>query len=130
LLTNDALQNGSGKHIGVALVVEDNIMIALDIESVLQDLGVPNCFIANSVESALAVLETREIAFAVVDVDLGGVTSEEVVAALDARDLPFALATGYGEVPPGLASHGDVPVLMKPFSAETLAMVLKDIGVL
>ena len=118
------------KDIGVALVVEDNIMIALGIEAFLEDLGVSNCLIANTVESALTILDLRDIKFGVIDVDLGGVTSRDVAMALRARGLPFVFATGYGEALPMTVDFPGVPVLTKPFAFHALAAALVEVGVL
>ncbi len=52
---------------------------------------------------------------ATLDVNLNGTRSYAVAEALNARQVPFAFSTGYGEhgVDEG---HGDRPVLNKPFS--------------
>jgi DNA-binding response OmpR family regulator len=127
---DNELRTGSFSELAVALIVEDNIMIALEVEAFLEDLGVTNCFIASTVESALAILDLRDITFGVVDVDLGGVTSDDVAEALSARNLPFLFATGYGEALPIMAGYPNVPVLMKPFTPKAMATALGAIGVL
>ena len=105
-------------------------MIALDIEVQLEDLGVQGCVIAGTVENALLALDAREIAFAIVDVDLGMETSEEVAATLLELGLPFTFITGYGEDIPMRASFPQVPVLTKPFTAEALRAMLEQLGIL
>ncbi|MBT2188732.1 hypothetical protein KK488_17400 [Sphingobium sp. H33] len=104
-------------------------MIALDVEAQLEDLGAEGCVIAGTVENALLALDARDIAFAIVDVDLGAETSEEVAATLIARGLPFVFVTGYGDPVPMMASFPDVPVLIKPFKEEALRATLVQIGV-
>jgi len=118
-----------GGELGPALIVEDNVIIALEIEAFLQDHGVATCYLAGTVENALLLLEAREIAFAVVDVDLGGESSEEVALVLTERGLPFLFATGYGDTVPVLQRFPAVPVLRKPFTAATLYKMLEQVGI-
>ncbi len=129
-LPSSSSSPGSGQQsLGVVLIVEDNVMIAMDVEAQLEDLGTSGCVIAGTVENALHALDARDIAFAIVDVDLGNETSEEVAAALIARSLPFAFVTGYGEAVPMMASFPEVPVLLKPFTSDALQEMLVRIGV-
>jgi two-component SAPR family response regulator len=114
---------------GHALIVEDNVIIALEVETFLQDLGVASCFIAGTVENALHVLDARQVAFAIVDVDLGSETSEEVALALQERGLPFLFVTRYGESAPMERNFPDVPALMKPFTPAMLRTALSNLGI-
>ena len=61
---------------------------------------------------------------AVLDINLGREMSYPVADALEARKLPFLLATSYGvkELPKRLV---DVPVLSKPFGLQQLAVALR-----
>lgn len=102
----------------------------MEIEAFLEDLGVPTCFLAGTVENALLVLGAKEIAFAVVDVDLGHETSEGVAVALQARGIPFIFVTGYGNPTPMMARFPAVPSLMKPFDANALHALLARLGIL
>lgn len=108
------------------LVVEDNMIIALDTEQHLLDLGVERVDLAASNAAALAVLDDDQPDFAVLDFNLGDETSEPVAQALEARGVRFAFASGYGDVD-GLA--GDyahkVAVLLKPYSRDDLAEALR-----
>jgi two-component SAPR family response regulator len=114
---------------GHALIVEDNVIIALEVETVLQDLGVASCFIAGTVETALHVLDARQVGFAIVDVDLGSETSEEVALALQERGLPFLFVTGYGESAPMAHNFPGVPTLMKPITPTMLRTALSNLGI-
>lgn len=129
LLFSSPSPGGGEKCLGLALIVEDNVMIAMDVEAQLEDLGAAGCVIAGTVENALLALDVRDIAFAIVDVDLGNETSEEVAAALIARSLPFAFVTGYGEAVPMMESFPQVPVLLKPFTPDALQEMLAGIGI-
>ena len=108
------------------LLVEDNLIIALDTEEVMQRLGVATVRVASGVADALKTIDERKPAFALLDVNLGVETSYEIAERLMALKVPFAFATGYGEqiaFPPEFAA---VPKIRKPYSTETLRTTLQD----
>jgi CheY-like chemotaxis protein len=108
------------------LLVEDNMIIALDTEQHLLDLGVERVDLAVSSAAALAVLDDAGPDFAVLDFNLGDETSEPVADALDARGIRFAFASGYGDVDQMARDYAHkVAVLLKPYSRDDLAEVLR-----
>lgn len=108
------------------LLVEDNMIIALDTEENLRALGVPTVDVASSNDSALAIITNAPPAFALLDFNLGGETSEPIARALAQRGIAFAFASGYGEVE---AMAGDYPTrvgtLQKPYSKDDLARIMQ-----
>ncbi|WP_245259591.1 HWE histidine kinase domain-containing protein [Methylobacterium sp. 10] len=105
---------------GMVLLVEDNIIIALEGEEMLLRLGAEAVEMASSVKEAFRIISARPPDFAVLDVNLGTETSLPVAERLRALNVPFVFATGYGEgfiIPPAL---GAVPVVKKPFDIEAL----------
>ena len=68
----------------IALIVEDEIFVALDLERILTDAGYQVCAIAADRESALASVDGAEIAF--VDVNLRDGPSGPAIARAIARD--------------------------------------------
>ena len=102
------------------LVVEDSLIIALDAEGTLQDMGAAEVLIAANVTSALALLDQHEFAFALLDVNLGDEQSLPVAEALHARGTPFVLATGYGGSAEIAATYPLCPVLQKPYGHHEL----------
>lgn len=110
---------------GAALVVEDNVIIAMEAEDLLQNLGFQDCRVAGTVRDALAQLESGEIAFAMLDVNLGKETSELVAQTLSERAIPFIFASGYGE---GTALDGrfaHIPVVTKPYGEHDVRAALQ-----
>lgn len=106
------------------LLVEDQMLIALDTESMLTLGGVAKVATASSASEALERVKTELPDAAVLDVNLGGETSIPVAEELTRRKVPFVFATGYGDssmIPPALAS---VPIVRKPCDAETLLSAL------
>jgi CheY-like chemotaxis protein len=110
----------SGRRV---LVVEDEMMVLMNIEGALADLGCAAISVAATADDALALLEAEHFDVAMLDVNLGGQTSYRVADALARRSIPFVFSTGYGEH--GLESRfGDRPVLQKPYSDADLAAAL------
>ncbi|WP_409564642.1 HWE histidine kinase domain-containing protein [Methylobacterium sp. J-067] len=105
---------------GTVLVVEDNMIIALEAEEVLTAMGAETVDMAASVREALRLIETSRPDRALLDVNLGSETSVAVATKLAALGIPFAFATGYGESFRVPAELGDVPVVKKPYGADSL----------
>jgi CheY-like chemotaxis protein len=111
-----------------ALVVEDEVLLAMMIEDMLGDLGHDVTARAARLSTAVEAARTAEIDFAMLDINLNGQTSFPAADVLAARGVPFVFATGYGArilVPPYL----DRPVLQKPFSLDELRRALEGIGI-
>nr|WP_207785965.1 response regulator [Altererythrobacter segetis] len=108
------------------LVVEDEMMVVMNIEGALADLGWLGVSFAATVDDALALLEAEHFDIAMLDVNLDGQPSYRVAEALALRAIPFVFSTGYGEH--GIeARFGDRPVLRKPYSDQLLGEVLASL---
>lgn len=106
------------------LILEDEGLIALDIELTLQEAGVSETISVVTVEAALAQIERSPIGAAVIDINIGrSGWSYEVANRLRAKCIPFVFSTGSVEVADGFA---DVPLVMKPFSARQLVSALEQ----
>ncbi|UAL10520.1 HWE histidine kinase domain-containing protein [Caulobacter segnis] len=103
------------------LVLEDNMIIALDLEDMLTRLGVKQVTVASSVGQAMDALAEALPPFAILDVNLGQETSFPVAEALQAAGVPFAFGTGFGDSAAFPDRFRDAPVLQKPYSAESVA---------
>ena len=103
------------------LVLEDNMIIALDLEDMLARLGVKEINVVSSVSQALEALADGPPPFAILDVNLGAETSFPVADALLAAGTPFAFGTGFGDSAAFPDRFREIPVLQKPYSAESVA---------
>jgi DNA-binding response OmpR family regulator len=110
------------------LIVEDEALISMLIESTVRDLGHEAAGCAYSVSDALALMdETPDpIDAAMLDVNLGGKLVFPVAEVLSERGIPFAFLTGYGAsgVPEQFAG---ALVMQKPFSEDDLAFALRNL---
>jgi CheY-like chemotaxis protein len=106
------------------LVVEDEPMIVMLIESLLEELGCIVADVAAKPASALQIIGSTGIDAAILDVNLNGVDSFGIANVLAERRIPFVFATGYGgsRLPPEFAGR---PVLQKPYRIEELAQALE-----
>lgn len=109
------------------LVVEDEMLIAMLLENILQELGFEVAATVPSVAKALKVLVRDDaIDAAFLDVNLAGIKSFEVAEELGRRNIPYAFVTGYGLdiIKPSLSQ---VPVVRKPFDETAIQAVLIQI---
>jgi CheY-like chemotaxis protein len=82
------------------LVVEDEMLVLMNIELALTDLGCSTILAAATVSQALALLSQHDVDIAIIDVNLAGENSYPVADVLSKRGIPFAFSTG-------CADHGD-----------------------
>ncbi|MEM9600666.1 MAG: hypothetical protein AAF926_06560 [Pseudomonadota bacterium] len=114
---------------GEVLIVEDNIIIAMDAELLVTDLGAAETHIANDCETALKQLESGTISAAILDFNLDEETSVLIADALVIAGIPFVFATGYSDksvLPERYQSH---VMLSKPYTADDIRdafLSLKD----
>jgi light-regulated signal transduction histidine kinase (bacteriophytochrome) len=109
---------------GTALVVEDNLIIAMSAEVILHELGARHVETAASVAEALKSIERIKPSFALLDLNLGGENSIAVGKKLAELKVPFLFATGYGERAPIPAELGFAPVIQKPYTRDTIERAL------
>lgn len=111
---------------GHALIVEDSIIIAMDAEAMLQELGAETVHMASNVAEALRVLTAHPIKFALLDVNLGNETSTPVAHALIQTKCPFILATGYGDSGGMTDEFPNTPIIQKPIDQVIFRDVLSQ----
>lgn len=109
---------------GHVLLVEDSMIIALDTEENLKQLGVSSIDLASSVGGALAAIERHVPDFAIVDFNLGAESSEPVARELKKRGVRFVLATGYAEMEDQIEQLGADALLRKPYGLSEIETTL------
>lgn len=105
------------------LLIEDDALVSMLMESMLEDLG---CILAASVatlDEALQWGAERGFDAALLDVNLAGREVFPVADLLASRSVPFIFASGYGEAALPERFRGR-PVLGKPFELDQLADAL------
>jgi CheY-like chemotaxis protein len=108
------------------LLVEDDPLIRLDLETSLAELGAI-VTAASNVASAFAALSVAMPDIAVLDFELGPETSEPVAEVVQARDVPFLYLSGYSEHDGRFSRWPNIPVLSKPLSAAQIARGIEGV---
>jgi two-component sensor histidine kinase/CheY-like chemotaxis protein len=120
LNARDLAASLSGRRI---LVVEDEALIAGQIESLLVRQG---CLVSGpvpSLDGALGLARSEPLDAAILDVNLSGSRSEAVANTRRERAIPLIVLTGYADSGLSAAFHG-APVVAKPFDEEVLLNIL------
>lgn len=107
------------------LVVEDDALIAMELEERLAGMGYAVIGPAHTILEAEALISTQAPDAALLDANLAGVSSVPLGMLLAAKGVPIAFCTGYDQVkdaPPELAN---APVLTKPVSDAELKAALE-----
>jgi DNA-binding NtrC family response regulator len=105
------------------LVVEDEALVALQLEDMLTDLGCAVIGPAARVHQALDLLDGCRLDTAVLDLNVAGELVYPVADALARRGVPFIIATGYGAGAVAVP-YRRRPILQKPFLLSQLRQVM------
>ncbi|MFK3778658.1 response regulator [Agrobacterium sp. NPDC089420] len=97
------------------IIVEDEYLVALDVEAVLQSMGVETIVIATTLAQARQAVEQAGADCALLDVSLSDGKSYDFARELRAAGIPFGFVSGYGDTTgfPDDLTHA--PLLGKPF---------------
>ncbi|HEX8660747.1 MAG TPA: response regulator [Brevundimonas sp.] len=80
------------------LVVEDESLVAMLLETILEDMGCTPVGPASNIDDGLKMATDGEhLDAALLDVNVAGRQVFPVAEALKARGVPFVFSTGYGE---------------------------------
>ena len=112
----------------LVLVVEDEFLIALDLEQLLRRHGWRVLGPAATVAAALRLLAGETPDVALLDVNLGGELVTPVAAELRARGVPFVLASAYDGHELGVVVLAKAPSVGKPPDERRLLAALLQAG--
>lgn len=106
------------------LVVEDEMLVAIEMEAILQDLGYDCAGIAPDLESAAGYFDEK-LDLALVDLNLrDGLTGPQIGMRLSERGVPVIFITANpAQLGDGIA--GTIGVITKPTDEQTLAQALR-----
>jgi CheY-like chemotaxis protein len=108
------------------LIVEDEILLAMNLEDMLVELGHDVVAVATRMPEALTLAANSEIDLAILDLNLSGELSYPVAEVLRTRGVPFLFATGYGLQ--GLSDeYRTAFALAKPYGIKELECVLNEL---
>ena len=107
-----------------ALIVEDEALIAMMLESFLEDLGCEVTATASNIQDAINAASIGQFDIAFLDVNLNGQKTHPLAGILRRRAKPFAFVTGYG-LQGVLSVYADAPTVTKPYTFEIIAQTLE-----
>jgi CheY-like chemotaxis protein len=103
------------------LVLEDEFLIAMDVEQLCLDRGAESVRVARTLEETGKVVDFDG---AIIDVMLGGVSTLEFADELTAAGVPFVFASGYTDDPELTRRFPGVTLVAKPYSGTDLIEAL------
>lgn len=111
------------------LVVEDESLVAMLLETMLEDMGAVVIGPASTVEEGLRLVQDGQLDAALLDVNVAGTQVFPVAEALEVRGIPLVFSTGYGEG--GLPENWrGRPTVQKPFTEAVIRdALMKALGV-
>ncbi|RWA67196.1 response regulator [Mesorhizobium sp. M1C.F.Ca.ET.193.01.1.1] len=102
------------------LVLEDEFLIAMDVEQLCRDQGAADVTIVRD----LAEIDQRDglswFDAAIVDLMLGGASTLDFAGRLRSAGVPFVFASGYSDAEEIESSFPEVRLVAKPYSGEDL----------
>jgi light-regulated signal transduction histidine kinase (bacteriophytochrome) len=111
-----------------ALLVEDSLIIALDAENILRQLGARDVVSDGTVRGAIAAIDAERPDVAILDINLGHDDSFAIADRLDDLGVPFIFATGYGQQAALPERHRARTVLQKPYTLQSMAQALLPVA--
>jgi DNA-binding NtrC family response regulator len=120
-MDRDAHQPFVGRRL---LIVEDELLIALELQHIVEQLGGTVVGPAGSLEGALQLLSDATPNAALLDVNLREGRVTPVAQACWDRSVPFALVTGYGRLELEEPLLQSAPRVRKPFDRRAIHKVL------
>ncbi|MFG6102943.1 HWE histidine kinase domain-containing protein [Leptothoe sp. EHU-05/26/07-4] len=109
------------------LVVEDSLLVAMEMESILKKIGLESITSAPSVARAFKYLRQESYQLCLLDIDLKQETSFEIANFLLEQGIPFAFTTGYNSKHALPNSLESVPLLKKPIDESKLEKLVSDL---
>ncbi|MEX2642716.1 MAG: response regulator [Acetobacterales bacterium] len=96
------------------LIVEDELLVAMELENLLQQSGCTVLGPANSVARAMALLERERPDVVLLDLNLNGEAANPVAATLSRQGLPFVVVSGYSPAQSNAPELAGAPRVGKP----------------
>jgi DNA-binding response OmpR family regulator len=109
------------------LIVEDDLLLAMDLETTLVGAGAVVVDVCHTLASAMARADADDFAVAVLDFSLGSDSVTPLARRLARRDVPFILYTGMQRCEPGLMEWRNYPIVEKPASPHMLVSTIRTV---
>ncbi len=109
------------------LIVEDEFLIAMDVEQTCLEQGAAEVTIMRAVGEVNEALEQgRRYDVAILDLTVSGESTLDLAGGLKGAGIPFIFATGYPDNPQIAQAYPDAIVVAKPFMSSALVDALQS----
>jgi DNA-binding response OmpR family regulator len=109
------------------LLVEDDLLIAMEMEEVLRDLGCEVVGPFGRLSDALTATDDEALDGAIIDLNLRGEMSFPLIDTLRRKSVPCLLCSGYADLPEMPSKLGGIPKLAKPCNHEALIAAMRTV---
>ena len=116
--------NGASLNGHLILIVEDEVLLAIDLEEIIAEHGGEVLASVPTVAQALTAITRHRPDAAILDRNLAGESTDLVAEALVSGGIPFVVVSGYGSQQAELASLRGAPFIKKPYDPEVLVSCL------
>jgi DNA-binding response OmpR family regulator len=106
------------------LVVEDEPLVALQLQSTLEDEGYEVVGPAMTLAEGLRLAQSDKFDLALLDINLGTENSGPIALQLSDRRIPFVFSTGYTDSSTLPEQFRSIMRLQKPYSIEEIRRVI------
>lgn len=106
------------------LILEDNLIIAMEAEEILREIGSEKIELASNLDEALKAIDLGSYDLALLDVNLGEAMSFNFARLLVERGIPFGFVSGYSDTQEFPDDLQDAPLLVKPFDERAMLQFL------
>lgn len=109
------------------LVLEDEFLIAMDVEQLCRDNGAAHVTIAGDLDG-IDIEGQPGFDVAIVDLMLGGVSTLEFAKQLRERGIPFVFASGYSSNDAIAGEFPEIVMVPKPYSGTDLVEAVSTVA--
>ncbi len=128
-MENPSRRDGSPPLKGMrVLVVEDDYILALELESILTGAGADIAGLCTTVEDALPRAKGNNLSAAILDFRIGRKTVDCVARNLSSRGVPFVFYTGQAETGSIQSQWPQSKVIKKPAQPQTIIRTLAEMA--
>jgi CheY-like chemotaxis protein len=106
------------------LVIEDEILIALNTEDMLRDVGADVVVATRASEAADHLYSSHSFHGAIIDLNLGDGCDSSLAAIAVGRGIPVVFATGYARLADLPSTFAGIPIVSKPYTGRMLVSAL------
>ena len=102
------------------LLLEDEVLIAMDVEQLCRDNGAAEVTVARSLEEIDMAALSGTVDVAIVDLFLGGASTLDFARSLREAGTPFVFASGYSDAEEIAAAFPGIAFVSKPYAGSDL----------